>query len=495
MFTRRQLAEVAEDQAKLKLVWKPGSEADKYKAPFFGVFGKGKWSWCAAFVRWCCVQAGLDIPVKVPANETRFGYTFALVEAWQQWAIFMGFYHDNDGVFEPEAGDITCFDWDQNDIAQVDKDWEDHIGVFLRMKGKNYECAEGNTSNMTNIKVRTPKQIQGWIRIPDGFSFNSGVSTPAPKPAPAPVKFGERLLRNGSRGEDVRALQNLLNKGGANLDEDGIFGDKTENALRALQKRLATTVDGVADLTDFAGLLESIGNPPVPTTPVPETPTFPDEVTAVPIGSAMKRVGPKGVTTRGLDVSHYQPTMDFAACKDAGYEFVFLKVSEGKTNIDRSFQGHAKAARKAGLLVGTYHFFRSTSTGAEQAEHFLRQNPYQKGDLPPVLDLEAHNGASRAEVVKRALSFCEIIESRLGVRPIIYTGPYFFKDHASDIRFAKYPLWIAHYATSTPLVPPPWKIWTFHQFTSTQKVPGRAGGVDANLFNGSLSELKARFNV
>lgn len=165
-FTRSKLADSAEAEAKKHLVWTPGSEADKFKKKFWPVFGKGKWSWCAAFVTWNCEQAGLVMPVKCPSH---FGYTFALVEAWQQWAIEKGFYIDNDGRFMPVRGDITCFDWDQSSFNDPDNDWENHIGVFLEMDGALFICAEGNTSNQTNIKKRTAKQIQGFIRIPDGY--------------------------------------------------------------------------------------------------------------------------------------------------------------------------------------------------------------------------------------------------------------------------------------------------------------------------------------
>jgi peptidoglycan hydrolase-like protein with peptidoglycan-binding domain len=52
-------------------------------------------------------------------------------------------------------------------------------------------------------------------------------------------------LRRGSRGDDVKALQKLLNDNGANLTVDGIFGPKTEAALRTYQKANGLASDGV----------------------------------------------------------------------------------------------------------------------------------------------------------------------------------------------------------------------------------------------------------
>ena len=167
-FLRTNLADIAETEGKKKLTWAPGLEATKYTRDFEPVFGKARYSWCASFVRWCTVLAGLNTPIKAPS---KFGYTFALVEAWQQWAIQAGFYLDNDGAYVPERGDIVIYDWEQTNINQPDTNWDSHIGVFLKMEGSTFICAEGNTGNMTNIKKRTSVNIQGFIKIPDGYKF------------------------------------------------------------------------------------------------------------------------------------------------------------------------------------------------------------------------------------------------------------------------------------------------------------------------------------
>ena len=53
-------------------------------------------------------------------------------------------------------------------------------------------------------------------------------------------------LRRGSSGDEVAELQALLNaKYGADLDIDGVFGAKTETAVKAFQKAHGLTVDGV----------------------------------------------------------------------------------------------------------------------------------------------------------------------------------------------------------------------------------------------------------
>ena len=65
-------------------------------------------------------------------------------------------------------------------------------------------------------------------------------------------------LRNGSRGEAVRALQQaLIDLGYLKGKADGIFGNQTENAVRAFQRAKNLTVDGLAGKKTQALLLGS----------------------------------------------------------------------------------------------------------------------------------------------------------------------------------------------------------------------------------------------
>ncbi len=60
----------------------------------------------------------------------------------------------------------------------------------------------------------------------------------------APAYAG-RLLRFGSRGEDVRQAQALLNRHGHGLAEDGIFGPLTHQAVIRFQQTEGLMVDGI----------------------------------------------------------------------------------------------------------------------------------------------------------------------------------------------------------------------------------------------------------
>lgn len=74
------------------------------------------------------------------------------------------------------------------------------------------------------------------------------------KPAPKPVaKLGSRTLRKGSAGADVTALQKFLG-----VNADSTFGDGTDKALRAWQKKHHLTADGVAGVLTLAAILKEL---------------------------------------------------------------------------------------------------------------------------------------------------------------------------------------------------------------------------------------------
>ena len=53
------------------------------------------------------------------------------------------------------------------------------------------------------------------------------------------------LLRNGSKGDEVRSLQEKLTRLGYALEPDGHFGPTTEKTVRELQRVFGYTVDGI----------------------------------------------------------------------------------------------------------------------------------------------------------------------------------------------------------------------------------------------------------
>ena len=64
-------------------------------------------------------------------------------------------------------------------------------------------------------------------------------------------------VKYGSTGSDVKKLQQTLNKNGYKLTEDGIFGAKTQAAVKDYQKKNGLDVDGIVGTNTWGALLKT----------------------------------------------------------------------------------------------------------------------------------------------------------------------------------------------------------------------------------------------
>jgi hypothetical protein len=109
-----------------------------------------------------------------------------------------------------------------------------------------------------------------------------------------------------------------------------------------------------------------------------------------------------------------------------------------------------------------------------------------------VLDVESSDGQSAAVIVDRIQQWIDHVEAATGTKPIIYTAKYFWQDSVgAPDDFLDHALWVANYGPECPLIADPWPRWDFWQYTSSGSVPGIAGNVDRNEFNGTKADLMA----
>jgi len=198
-------------------------------------------------------------------------------------------------------------------------------------------------------------------------------------------------------------------------------------------------------------------------------------------------LGPAGV--RGIDVSHYQGTINWGSVAQAGTAFAFIKATQGVSEVDPQFHTNWGGAQAAGLLRGAYHFFQPGADPHQQAEWFLSVVETLPGDLPPVLDVEASGDPS--EILSGVQIWLDAVEQATGKAPILYTNPSFWRGlGAAGYGFGRYDLWIAEYGVTTPKVPEGWSAWTFWQFSESGSVSGVGGQVDCDVFQGTLPDLQ-----
>ncbi|MBQ7471319.1 MAG: glycosyl hydrolase family 25 [Prevotella sp.] len=175
---------------------------------------------------------------------------------------------------------------------------------------------------------------------------------------------------------------------------------------------------------------------------------------------------------------------------DYPVSFIFIKATEGKDIKNAHYANDYVAARKHGFHVGSYHFFSIKSSATQQAYHFLKTTRFNKGDLPPVLDVEPSNAQINkmggAEALFKAVrTWLKIVKERTGVSPILYVNQQFVNKYlplAPDVK-RDYDVWIARYGEYKPDVR--LSIW---QLSPDGRVKGIKSEVDIDVFNGYQDE-------
>lgn len=213
-----------------------------------------------------------------------------------------------------------------------------------------------------------------------------------------------------------------------------------------------------------------------------------------------------GIQCYGIDVSKYQKTVDWERLtlkanasgavipsgKNARYRqpvlYAVMKSTQGTTIKDPTFEQNFKEAKRCGIIRGAYHFLSVYSTAEDQAKYFIANTPLDKGDLPPVLDLEIDKATMQKDhdkVVKMTKIWLKRIETHYGVKPIIYTYNNYYIDYLRGHGLDNYDYWIARYGKE-----PSARHWEIWQFTENGKATGINHDVDIDIFRGNYRDLE-----
>ena len=197
-----------------------------------------------------------------------------------------------------------------------------------------------------------------------------------------------------------------------------------------------------------------------------------------------------GKSVLGIDVSEFQGEIDWDQVKQAGVEFVMIRVGfrgygTGAIVADSCAQEYYAGARAAGLKVGAYFFSQAITPqeAAEEAYHLLRAVRNWELEMPLVFDWEYIGDYARtADMDARLLTdctraFCRVIR-RAGYTPMVY----FNLSQARDLLYLEeltdFDWWLARYADTMDF---DYRA-TMWQYTSAGSVPGISGDVDVNLW-------------
>lgn len=181
-------------------------------------------------------------------------------------------------------------------------------------------------------------------------------------------------------------------------------------------------------------------------------------------------------TTIGIDVSKWQGDIDYKLVKEAGVEFVFIKLGgqdgiNGEYYLDPKFERNINGFQEVGIPIGLYFYSYANSidNAKKDALWVVDQIKDYNIDLPIAFDWENWSKFNSFHVsfntlTKSAGIFIKTLRDH-GYDGMLYSS----KSYLENIWLENdYPTWLAHYTNRTDYKGN-YKCW---QRTSLAKIPG-----------------------
>ncbi|HEX2247108.1 MAG TPA: GH25 family lysozyme, partial [Arthrobacter sp.] len=117
-----------------------------------------------------------------------------------------------------------------------------------------------------------------------------------------------------------------------------------------------------------------------------------ERTAAVTIAAATNRNHWRAPGIQGMDVSGWQPSVNWQTEWNLGARFAYVKATEATSYKNPSFGSQYSGSYKVGMIRGAYHFaIPNVTSGKVQADYFVNNGGGWAGDgrtLPPLLDIE-----------------------------------------------------------------------------------------------------------
>lgn len=192
----------------------------------------------------------------------------------------------------------------------------------------------------------------------------------------------------------------------------------------------------------------------------------------------------------GIDVSKYQGDIDWAAAKEDGIEYAFIRLGirgyeSGKIVLDEFYDANMKGANSAGVKAGVYFFTQAVTVeeAKEEAEFVIQNLAGYDVACPVVFDVERISGGKgRADQITQeertavTIAFCEAVKAA-GYTPMIYGNVVCFTQLLDMTQLNDYEKWYAFY-DDYMYMPYDVSCW---QYTEKGKVDGIPNNVDLNI--------------
>lgn len=220
---------------------------DLYNAGYYNG-NKNGFAWCDVFVDWCFYKAwGKTVGQQLQCQTGDLGAGCG----------YSAQYYKNKGQLHtdnPQPGDQIFFGSASNVT---------HTGLVYAVDSARVYTVEGNTSGSSGVvangggvfKKSYPlsySKIYSYGRPDYGDNYKATTTTTLG----GTYTMNMNVLRSGSSGKDVKALQILLNGYGYDCGTaDGEFGSKTLAAVKKYQTAKKLVVDGVVGAATMGALL------------------------------------------------------------------------------------------------------------------------------------------------------------------------------------------------------------------------------------------------
>lgn len=189
------------------------------------------------------------------------------------------------------------------------------------------------------------------------------------------------------------------------------------------------------------------------------------------------------MTMNGIDISSHQTGINLAAVPA---DFVIVKTTQGNWYVNPDADRAYQQAKKAGKLLGIYHYIDGRGGAAAEVDYFINNCRGYLGEALIAVDWEIDDNTQWGNTAYLEQVVRGIIE-KTGIRPLIYgmqAGYAQLKSVADKLNCG---LWVAQYANYEPTgyQAHPWNEGAYgcaiRQYTSAGRLAGYNGNLDLNI--------------
>lgn len=215
-----------------------------------------------------------SICIAQACHESGFGTSQKMVRANAVFGIKVGYskWHFGTAWKDKAYSTVTkeCYDGktyvEINDMFRaydsIEDSVEDYFDLLCTAKRYQYalnqptprKCIEGIQKAPYATGPDYIERIMALVKQYNLTQYDPGSAPATPQPSGNPYPQPKKLLRMGSKGNDVKWVQWELGRHGYKLTVDGIWGKKTEAAVRDFQSVKKLVCDGIVGPATIAAL-------------------------------------------------------------------------------------------------------------------------------------------------------------------------------------------------------------------------------------------------